>query len=161
MTFGRDQRELIARDAEAGNRADGDVSEIRALPEVLPRSDVRQVNLDEGDPDRQQGVAQRDTRVREGRWIEQNEVDALLPRGMNAPDELVLGIALVANERVAVGLGELAEARLDLFERRAAIDRRLALTEQAEIRAIEQLHIFAADRGSIFRERAPGLIWPD
>ena len=41
------ERELVARDAEAGDRAERDVREVGVVPESLAGRDVRQVQLDE------------------------------------------------------------------------------------------------------------------
>src|SRR5690606_41673758 len=94
VALGGGQRELVAPDAESGVGAHGNVREVRGPTERLARGDVRQVELDERDRDREQRVAERDARVRERGRIEQNEIDLLAARGMDAPDQLVLGVAL-------------------------------------------------------------------
>src|SRR5690606_13461799 len=106
--------------------------------ERLARGDVRQVELDERDRDREQRVAERDARVRECGRVEQNEIDLLAARGMDAPDQLVLGVALKRVERVPGGPGELLQPRLDIGERRMSVELGLSGAEQAEIRAVQQ-----------------------
>ena len=56
----RGQRQRITRDAEAADHADGRFRNIGVLPEFLPAVDVGQVNLDDGQLDREQRVHQRD-----------------------------------------------------------------------------------------------------
>src|SRR5690606_2710397 len=96
------------------------------------------MELDERDPDREQRVAQRNAGVREGRRIEQNEVDLLRAGRVDAPDQLVLGVALVGIERVTCCLGEAFQPGLDVGQRRAAVELRLAGAEQTEVWAVQQ-----------------------
>src|SRR2546422_6791555 len=64
----------VALRAEPGHDADGQVSEQRVTPLWLAGEDVRQVHLNERDPDGEQRVAEREARVREGRGVDDGPV---------------------------------------------------------------------------------------
>src|SRR5690348_6765393 len=57
---GRVQCVAVAVGAEAGDHADGEIAEVAGAAERLAGVRVRQVDLDEGDGDRGERVAQRD-----------------------------------------------------------------------------------------------------
>jgi len=129
---GRGQRKLVALAAQARDHPDGDVGEIRPVPERLARVDVRQVHFDERDSRGQQGVTQRDAGVREGRRVEEDEADAVRRGAVDPRDQFVLGVALGEVEAVTF-----AESGLDGGKRVGAVDPRLAGAEQVQVRAIE------------------------
>ena len=130
--------ELVARHAEAADRADRDIGEEGVMPEIFARRDVRQVQLDERNLHGEQRVAQRDARMGERGRIEQDEGNALVARRMDALDQVGLRVALKRVELVARRLRMSLE--LATRFRRAWSCHRAGLTaaELAEIRAIEQ-----------------------
>ena len=108
------------------------------MPEILARGNVGQVDFDERYAHRQQRVAKRYAGVGEGRRIQQDEFDAFAAGRVNAPDQFVFGVALVAFEVVAALSGQLVQARLDIGQRVGAVDFRFALSQQAQVGAIDQ-----------------------
>ncbi len=60
-----------------------------------------------------------------------------LGRGVDARDELVLGIALKGRELMAGRARQATQALLDRCKRVAAVDLRFAAAEQVEVRAVE------------------------
>jgi len=69
-------------------------------PELLAPVHVRQVDLDDRQRDRRDGVAERERVVRERAGIEDDAGEALAPRGLEPVDELALVIGLAALDRV-------------------------------------------------------------
>src|SRR6185295_16118162 len=88
------QRELIAGRAEARDRSERHVRKERLVAEWLPGGDVREVQLDERDLHGEQGVTQRDARMRERGRIEQDYGDSLVASLVDAFDEVGLRVAL-------------------------------------------------------------------
>src|SRR5512139_2534127 len=56
---------------------------------------------------------------------------------MNAPDQLVLGVGLVPAQLMAGGLRLFGQRRVDVGQRLAAVDVRLAHTQQIEVGAMQ------------------------
>ena len=125
MAHRRRQRELGARHPEAGDRPKRDVREIRVVSERLARRDVRQMHLDERNLCGQQRVAQRDTRMRERRRIEQNGGDSLIAGSMDSLNQLGLGIALERLELVT-GRRRLRERLIDVLQVQEDVNARAA-----------------------------------
>ena len=71
------QGELVALGAEPADDPAREVREIAVVTERFARVHVRQVDLDERDGHRRQGIAQGDARVREGGRVDQDEIDPL------------------------------------------------------------------------------------
>src|SRR5580692_4312157 len=69
-------RKLVAISAQPDDGADRDVRKIGLLTKGLAGVDVAQVDFDEWQPHRGDGVSQRNTGVREGAGIEDQEVRA-------------------------------------------------------------------------------------
>jgi hypothetical protein len=67
---------------------------------------VRKVHLDERNAHGEQCVAQRHARVSQATRIQDQEVELLLSRVVNAIDELVLGVALERRELMAGFAGD-------------------------------------------------------
>src|SRR6202046_2877859 len=53
-------RQLVADGSQSDDAADSDVGQIRVLPKTLAREHVAQMNFDEGQLDREKGIAQGD-----------------------------------------------------------------------------------------------------
>jgi len=75
--------------------------------------------------------------VSECRRIDQDEVHAFAARGMDALDQLVLGIRLQMQQMMARGTGALLQILIDLRQRHRAIDTGLAGAKQIEIGAVQ------------------------
>src|SRR6185503_9473180 len=130
--------QLVPVGTQPGDQAGRDVREVRVMTERLAALQVREVNLDERDLHGEQGVAQRDTGVREGAGIDYDIGDALACRGMDAANELVLGIALEGDQLVPRRARHLGRPLLDRGQRVGAIKPRLPASEQVEIGAVQQ-----------------------
>jgi hypothetical protein len=108
----------------------------RALPELLARVDVREVHLDHRQLARDQRVAQRHTRVCQPAGVDDDRA-VRAARRLDAVDQLALVVGLERlHGRAALGR-QLAQARVDLGQGGAAVDLRLALAEQVQIRAVQ------------------------
>ena len=86
---------------------------------------------------REQRNAQCNARVSKCTGVQQYEIDFVLRCFLHAIDELMLGITLVAIERVSELLGQLDAIRLDVVQARCPIDLGLTRTEQVQIGPVE------------------------
>ncbi len=108
------------------------------MPERLARMHVGEMDLDERQLHREQGVTKRDAGVGEGAGIEDEEFEAFGACALDSVDQHVFGVALAGVERMAELDGERPRAVDDRFERVRAVDSRLSLTQQIQIRSVEQ-----------------------
>ena len=95
------------------------------------------MHLDEGDGDAEQGIAQRDAGVGIGAGIDNDEGHPLATCGMQAIDQGTFAVALVTGELVAAAAGKLGALALEGGQGRAAVDPRLAQTQEIQIRTID------------------------
>ncbi len=109
------------------------VAEIGMFAKRFAGMRVRQMHFDEGNPYRCECVTQGNAGVGESSGIDQDEAGAIQARGLHALDKLVFGVGLKVFQLVSDLGGTLAEAAIDLFQRGAAIDTRLAFAEQVQI----------------------------
>ena len=109
----------------------------------LARVDVREVHLDERQLDRRQRVANGEARVRVRAGVDHDAVD-LAAQCVDRVDELALAVVLRELQLRAELRRDSAQRALDVGERLAAVQRRLASAEQIQIRAVEDgdLHVF-------------------
>src|SRR5260370_1453001 len=121
------ERELIADGSQSDDAADSDVGQIRMLSKSFACEHVAEMHFDERHGHREEGVAQGNTGVRVAGWIDDHERNALVLRGMNLRNQLVLRIALEGGEGMALGEGELPELELDALQTVGTVD--LGLTE--------------------------------
>src|SRR4249919_747367 len=131
------ERVAVAFGAETADHRAGQVAEVAVLAERLAGMRVGQVDFDEGDLHRRQRIAHRHAGVGEGGRVDQDEVGAVAACGLDAFDQQVLGIALETAQRMPGFLGAGGQASIDLGQRGAAIDSRLAFAEQIEIGAMQ------------------------
>ena len=106
------------------------------VPETLAREHIREVHLDDREPDARQGIAQRHARVRQAGQIDQDSV-GILTRSVNAIDQRSLVVGLETNQFSARLLRLLFQSRIDLRKRGSAVDVRFADTQQVQIRSME------------------------
>ena len=130
-------RELIAEAAETGHGSVGDGCQDRLATPGLPSIGVGQVKLDNDTGEGRQGVMEGPARMREGTGVDHNRRHATA-RVMNGGDELALVLALQVPQLESATGGCLLGPRDVVRERRGAIDRRLALAQQSEVRAGEE-----------------------
>ncbi|MNF39649.1 hypothetical protein D3C84_206280 [compost metagenome] len=69
--------------------------------------------------------------------IDQDKVDTFAFCGMNALDQLVLGIALQVEQMMTRLAGAALQIEVDLFQGGGAIDARLAGAQQVEVGAVQ------------------------
>ena len=126
------------KQAAARSGVNRDVGEVGVLPETLARVHVREVHFDERDLYCEQGIAQRDARVREARGVEDDEGPVARGRLMYARDQLGFRVALESGEPMT-GLGrKLCHALVDLLEADVTVEAWLTHTEQIQIRTVQQ-----------------------
>ena len=122
--------------AESSHQAHREVREHRSLTAPFPREKIREMDFNEGHPDRKQRVTNRQARVSVGPAV-QNE-------SLGAAGELLNG---VHQRALVVGLGEgdpdfeasrfLSYHSFDIGQRPVPVDVRFALAKQIEIRTVE------------------------
>src|SRR4029453_6348288 len=100
------------------------------------------MDLDDGQLDGGDRVAERDRVVRERAGVEDDAVEALALRRLEPVDELALEIRLAALDGAAAAPGVLADHSVALGERHLPVDPRLAGAEEVQIRPVqdEDLH---------------------
>ena len=134
----RAQREAVACGAEPDDRAERDIAEVTVPAKRFAGVNVRQVNLDERQPDAGQRVAQRNARVREGAGVDQDRRRAVAARGVHALDQRVLRVALVRRQPDAERSRLLAQPGDDVVERARAVMARLPTAQQVQVRPVDQ-----------------------
>ncbi len=70
--------------------------------------------------------------------LKMRKLDPFGARAVHDADELVLGVALARDQAVAQLRGQVSAALGDLLEAVRPVDSRLALTQQIQIRSVEQ-----------------------
>src|SRR6516164_2342289 len=125
---------FVAERAEAADHTDRDVREIRLPPKRLAGVRVRQMHLDERQPRGQNRVAQRNARVSEGRGVDDEEGHPLRASLVDALNELVLRVALEADQIVPRLACHGRCAFLDGLQALRSIYGRLPAPEQIEVR---------------------------
>src|SRR5690606_10988577 len=98
---------------------------------------VGQVDFDVRDRDRGQRVADRHAGMGERGGVDQDERGTIVARGLDPLDQHVLGVGLQALEFVAGGGGLLVQGGVDVGQRGAPVDLRLAGAEQVEVGAVQ------------------------
>src|SRR6185437_16773396 len=96
------------------------------------------MHLDHRHPDREHRIAQRDAGMRESAGVEDQNADVLGGSLLNAADELMLRIALEADQLETLLARELDGALLDCLQGLRAVDPRLSGPQEVQIRAIEE-----------------------
>src|SRR5688572_20360523 len=108
------------------------------MAEGFPGVEVGEVDLHRSDAGTGNGVAQGHRRVRVGSGVDEHA----RPRGarfLNPAHELALVVRLAEGEGDAHRRGMLAQPLLDLWQRDAAVDLRLAASEEVEVRTVENV----------------------
>ena len=117
------------------------------MAERLAGVDVREMDLDYRQFRDQQRIAQRDRGVGEAGGVDDDAV-GVVARLVDPLDELALVVALAELDR-DVELGRALLARdLDVAERLATVDLRLAHAEHVEVGPVQHEHDRAAVQGS-------------
>src|SRR4051812_21614738 len=94
--------------------------------------------LQEGQPDSEQRIAERNARVGERSRVENQEPDAIGGGSVDAADQLGLRIALKSHQLVAGLPGQLSRALFNRLESVGPVDAGLATAQQVEIRSVEK-----------------------
>ena len=100
--------------------------------------DIRDVHFHERNVDASQRVAQRDTGVRQAARVDDDEIDTLGTRRMDAVDQRPFMIALEKSQRCARGFGLGFGSAFDVGQCDRPIHRRLARSQQIQVGTIEQ-----------------------
>ena len=128
------------------------------MPKLFATMDVGQVNLDKGDRDRGEGIAQCDTGVCQGARVDDQEMGSIGAGSVNAVDQRAFVIALEKSDIRTATTGTLAQFALDVVEAARAVNMGFPRPEQVEIGAIDNeyrgLHEIYE---SGFRRRCPQL----
>src|SRR5579885_891059 len=138
MPAGGAHGKLVAEGAEARDHPERDVGEIGLAPECLARRRAGQMHLDHRQANREHRIAQRNAGVSEGAGVEDQHPDLLGGRLLNAGDELVLRVALEAQQLSPLLASKLLGPPLDRLQAVGAVNSGLAGSEQIQIRAVEQ-----------------------
>src|SRR5438477_10704203 len=131
----------VALGPEPRHHTHRDVGENGAAPLWFAGEDVRQVNLDERYANGEERVPDRQAGVRESRRVDDGAVGPPL-ESLDGVHQLTFVVGLSPAHIHAEGLRALARARLDLRQRRAAIQLRLPLTQQIEVRAVQHGDVY-------------------
>jgi hypothetical protein len=137
MSGGGVQGEFIAVRAESKQAAACDVTEIALVAKIFSGKGIAQVDLYEGNLNREQGIPQCDAGVRKTAWIQNDEIDLIGSGPLNSVNQFMFGIALKAFELMPQLLCELDAALLDVGEGGCAIDTGFAGTQEVQIRTID------------------------
>ncbi len=132
------QGQFVPLDTTTDDDPDGPIRKEGLSPEGFSRMDIRDMDLDERDRHRIQGVSQGDTRMREGRGIEHDRGDPLIDGTMYPLDEFVFGIALEVQQLVTFLSGPSPQAVDDMTEGLSSIVAGFTTPQKIEIRTIEQ-----------------------
>src|SRR5882757_5974655 len=97
-------------------------------PKSLACEHVAQVNFDERYGHGEKGIAQGDAGVRIARWIDDHERNALVLRGLNLRNQLMLSVALESGQSMALGVRQALELGLDALQTGRTVNLRLAET---------------------------------
>src|SRR5690606_38222835 len=153
------QRQQVSLRAEAADHALGDGGEIGMAAKRLPGVDVRQVDLDEGNPDRGEGVAHGDAGMAVGRRVD----DHVAHPGRGCTLDQVDQFALVVGLPRIYGDAGLACRRgqrpVDVAQGVAAVVARLATAEKVEVGAVENQDVGHQGARSKSSRELSGL-WP-
>ena len=138
MLAGSLQSEFVAERSETEQAAVCDVTEITDVPKFLSRKGIAQVDFDKRNLNRQKGISQRNTGMREAARVQDDKFDAIDLSLLHAIDEFMLGVALKALQLVSKRPGDLNTAFFDIRQRRRAIDVGFARTQQVQIGTIDE-----------------------
>ena len=106
------------------------------MSEKLPLVHIGDVHFDDRSREGVQRIEDGDGRVGEGGGIDDDPGRALAG-GVDEVDELIFPIALMELDRKPELLADAATVRLDVGQRLAAVDLRLAFSQEVEIGAVQ------------------------
>jgi hypothetical protein len=132
------QGEFIPIRPKTEQAAARDVTEIALVPKFLSCKSIAQVNLNEGNLDRQKGISQRDTCMREATGIQDDKFDFVDGGPLHPVDKFMFRVTLKAFKFVSQFPGDLNAAELDVSQRGRAINIRFARSEQVQIGTINE-----------------------
>lgn len=108
------------------------------MPPTLPRMYITHMQLDKRNPHAQQRIPDRDRRMRERTWVDDDAVDLVAARGVDAVDESAFVVGLVGLEGGVEGGGVGGAGRFDVGEGCGAVDVWFAGAEEVEVGAVEE-----------------------
>src|SRR5690606_21671999 len=137
FAYSRLQSQRIAFSSQSADNSLGDVRKIGVMAEGFASVHIGKMHFDEWDAHRQQCVTYCDAGMGKGGGIDDDEVDCLVPGGMDAVDQHMFGVALQRLQLVTITLGLLDQATVALRQGDRAVDTGFAATEQVEIGSLQ------------------------
>ena len=131
------QRAVIAKAPQTRNHRLGDIGYVAVMTKRFAGVYVGDMDLDARDIDSGEGIAQRDTGMRERGRVDNNELGAVGLGLMHRFDQFLFAVALQAGEFCAGALRLGLQAMIDFIEGFRTIDFRLASAEQIQIWAVQ------------------------
>jgi len=107
-------------------------------PGFIPPIDIADVHLDDGAFAQAQRIEDRYGVVAEGRWVDHDAGG--VSRLVQPADHLVLGIGLVTDQFQSQPPGSGAAQSFHVGQRVVAVEVRLTLSEQIQIRPVQQIN---------------------
>ena len=132
------QRQYVALHAEADDHAGGHCADVGVVPKLFARMHIRDMHLDKRCAQLCTGVAQRHRRVGERAGVEHHRL-AGVGGGVDPAQQFGFAIGLPHNGFQAQFGGFAIDERDQVFVGGAAVDLRLAATEPAEVRTVDDL----------------------
>src|SRR5690554_5119670 len=135
--YSRLQSQCVTFSSQPADDSLGDVRKIGVMTEGFASVHVGKMHFDEWDAHRQQCVTYCDTGMGKGGGIDDDEVDAFVPGGVNAVDQLVLGVALQHLQLVTIALGLFEQSLVDLLQGDGTVHTGFAAAEQIQIGSMQ------------------------
>lgn len=109
------------------------------MPPGFSRMDVGDMALDKRNRDAEESIPNHDTGVREAGWIEDDGIDTLLSRRLDAVDDGSFMVGLECRDlQTELGTSVL-QSRVDLRKCDAAVDLRFPRSQKIEIGTVDDL----------------------
>src|SRR5438105_2039122 len=160
-------RQDVAAAAEPADEAQGGRRGDALLPEVLTAGEeVREVHLDDGHVERAEAVVEGDRVMRQCGRVD-DHADRVRALFVEAVDQLALVVGLEEADGPAVLLGLGVDHGLDVGQRLAAVDLRLAAAEDVQVGAVGDHEAMLGGHVQLesisvtaWRTRSSGTSWP-
>lgn len=131
------QSQAIPSGAETGDLGNDHRCDMRAAAERFTGMDIGKMNFNCRQGDRGNGIAQSDTGMRIGTWIDQNARCSIASRGMNPVDQGSFMVGLKRFDRDPEFGTKLYQAPINIGESCSTVNFRLARAEQVQVRSMQ------------------------
>ena len=133
----RVNRQGVRIRSEARDDPTTDRGDHRMVPEGFAGVNIREMDLNGGDPDRRNGVAQVDACVSIGRGVQDDHIK--LAFGLLYPlDQLALEVGLAKPDVDSASLSETSYLRFDVRKRCSSVNLRLTLAQEIQIGTVQE-----------------------